>query len=177
MIIAGIGSRETPKDILTEMTKIGAWCKENRTWVRSGHACGADQAFEEGAQEWCIVYLPWAGFEKDFKSSARIHVFQQSPQALEIAKKYHPSFDSLSQGAKLLMARNGMQVLGSTFQDPVSAVVCWTSDGKASGGTGQALRIAKANGIRVINMYWTFSNTAEKVIDLLRPQEVGQTLD
>lgn len=34
-----------------------------------------------------------------------------------------------------------------------SFVVCWTSDGKDSGGTGQALRIARDRNIPVYNLY------------------------
>lgn len=77
-IIAGIGSRETPSTILDAMTFIGLWCRENNIWVRSGHAQGADWAFECGAQENCIAYLPWKGFNTELKSKARFHVVEES---------------------------------------------------------------------------------------------------
>ncbi len=44
------------------------------------------------------------------------------------------------------------QVLGSDLETPVSFVVCWTIGGKISGGTGQALRIAKDLGIPIFNL-------------------------
>jgi hypothetical protein len=46
-----------------------------------------------------------------------------------------------------------MQVLGNYGNDPVEFVICWTSNGKDSGGTGQAIRIAKAFDIPVFNLY------------------------
>ena len=45
------------------------------------------------------------------------------------------------------------QVLGEDLQTPTSFIVCWTKDGKASGGTGQALRVAKKYDIPVFNLY------------------------
>lgn len=46
-------------------------------------------------------------------------------------------------------------MLGPKLDSPVNFVVCWTSDGKASGGTGQALRIAAdpAYAIPVFNLF------------------------
>jgi hypothetical protein len=51
------------------------------------------------------------------------------------------------------MTRNSFQVLGPDLQSPVSFVVCWTTGGKISGGTGQALRIAKDLSIPIFNLY------------------------
>jgi hypothetical protein len=56
-------------------------------------------------------------------------------------------------GAKKLMARNMYQVLGQDLETPTSFIVCWTKDGKASGGTGQALRVAKKYNIPIFNLY------------------------
>ena len=69
--IAGIGSRETPQPVLDEMKKIGEWCKEINFTLRSGHAEGADWFFEQGAQENCTAYLPWAGFNNELESNAK----------------------------------------------------------------------------------------------------------
>ena len=58
----------------------------------------------------------------------------------------------LSEAAMKLMSRNAYQVLGESLRNPVDFVICWTKDGKASGGTGQAIRIAQDNGIPVYNL-------------------------
>ena len=50
------------------------------------------------------------------------------------------------------MNRNAMQILGRWGDNPVDFVVCWTKDGKASGGTGHALRIAEYYNIPVFNL-------------------------
>jgi hypothetical protein len=73
--------------------------------------------------------------------------------ARQIARKYHPGWSYLSPAAKKLMTRNTFQVLGSDLETPVSFVVCWTIGGKISGGTGQALRIAKDLGIPIFNLF------------------------
>ena len=39
------------------------------------------------------------------------------------------------------------QVLGVSLDSPAEFVLCWTADGEASGGTGQALRIAAIHGL------------------------------
>jgi hypothetical protein len=51
------------------------------------------------------------------------------------------------------MNRNALQILGRYGSTPVKFVVCWTKDGKNTGGTGQALRIADYFHIPVFNFY------------------------
>lgn len=46
---AGIGSRQTPDDILELMHRIGSTLAINGFTLRSGGAVGADTAFEQGA--------------------------------------------------------------------------------------------------------------------------------
>jgi hypothetical protein len=151
-VIAGIGSRETPQGVLTEMVEIGAWCANHGIWVRSGHAPGADQAFEYGAEQYAISYLPWKGFEGHVKNKARKLVPDNWTQLMQHAKQFHPAWDRLSDGARKMIARDSAQVLGKDLNSPVKAIVCWTKDGRPSGGTGQAIRIAYKLQIPVINM-------------------------
>lgn len=49
-IYTGIGSRETPPDILELMTKIARFMFKQGFTLRSGGADGADSAFEAGAE-------------------------------------------------------------------------------------------------------------------------------
>jgi len=72
---------------------------------------------------------------------------------MELVNQFHPAPDKLSPAGRKLMARNGFQVLGTSLKDPVNAVICWTRNGKFSGGTGQALRIAHAYKIPIFNLY------------------------
>lgn len=126
-------------------------------WIlRSGCAPGADSAFEYGALAALHaledvakpeLYLPWEGFEDRTKA----YVTRTEPQlaASSIAAKYHPRWNQLSDAAKKFHARNVHQVLGYdvTKPDLSSFIICWTSESKGGGGTGQALRIAKGYGV------------------------------
>jgi len=170
MIIAGIGSRTTPKSILSEMIHIGEWCRANKVAVRSGHAEGADWAFEQGAQENCIAYLPWATFNQHLQSRAHFIVPALTTELEHSVRKYHPAPNNLSPAAFKLMARNFCQIVGLDGSKLTNAVVCWTSDGKASGGTGHALRIAAdpEYNIPVLNMHSEKFNTADKVCVVLK---------
>jgi len=146
-IYTGIGSRETPDDILFEMSRIAKFYGYK---LRSGGASGADIAFERGCDEFHgekEIYIPWCKFNG---SSSKM--FSITLKALEMAEKFHPNWAALSQPAKLIMARNCYQVLGQDLETPTELVICWTKDGKASGGTGQAIRIANHYEIPVLNL-------------------------
>jgi hypothetical protein len=145
----GIGSRETPKDILLQMTAL-AIALDNDDWVlRSGGAAGADSAFELGTDH-KVIYLPWSGFTNKIADNKSYIV---PPLNVDWVYDYHPAPELLSKAGFKLMSRNTYQVLGDDFNTPSEFVVCWTSDGNASGGTGQALRIAKDFNIPIYNLY------------------------
>lgn len=141
LIYAGIGSRNTPIDMLNYFTKIGRYFASKEWILRSGGADGCDLAFENGCNELNgqkEIYLPWNGFNN---STSKLVV--NNNEAFEIAKKFHPRWEYLSQGAQRLQARNSHQVLGLDLKTPADFIMCYTKDGKGVGVTGQALRIAK----------------------------------
>lgn len=137
---AGIGSRETPADVLQLMYELGAWLARQGYTLRSGGAEGADSAFEQGA-------LSVAG--------ARAEIFtpmDATPEALRLASEIHPNWNACTSYARKLHARNCFQVLGRTLDDPVTFVVCWTRGGQPVGGTATAIRLAERNGIPIFNL-------------------------
>lgn len=148
MKYAGIGSRETPVSICNNMTEIASKLDNLGYILYSGGASGADEAFEKGARN-KIIFLPWNGFNNKYSDNAQYIVPEYNE---ELIRKYHPKFSSLSSGALKLMSRNSYQVLGPDLKSQVDFIICWTKDGKASGGTGQALRIAKNYKIPVFNL-------------------------
>jgi hypothetical protein len=157
MTYAGIGARKTPDNILKEMTKIAAFLEKYGYTLRSGAAPGADSAFELGvtSSDNCEIFLPWPKF-----ASSSSKFSKPSQDARNVAALFHPAWMKLSDAVKKLMARNSHQVLGQSLQEHSDFVVCWTPDGKASGGTGQAIRIADGHSIPVFNLF----NEADRVM-------------
>lgn len=151
-IYAGIGSRHTPGDVLITMLHLAQDLSDMGWVLRSGHADGADQAFEQGAKpELREIYLPWASYNKG--GSAPGHRFAHGNRfQMDIAAKHHPAWHNCSQGAKKLHTRNVSIVLGEDLITPADFVVCWTHGGTGSGGTGMAIRIAGSYDIPVFDL-------------------------
>lgn len=153
---AGIGSRETPKEIQDLMSIAASQLEENGFILRSGAAPGADTAFERGvrsSQNW-EIFIPWSGFQNRTGRERNVFLPHEGDLqgALDYARKYHPAWNRLTDPVKMLMARNTYQVLGLMLDAPAKFILCWTPKGSGSGGTGQAIRIAKACGIPVFDM-------------------------
>lgn len=148
---AGIGSRQTPEPVMRRMTTT-AYALHLLGWtLRSGGAEGADTAFAADVPVANKqIFLPWKGF-----NGCAHGILPSDPDwATKIALKFHPRWESLSRAARALMIRNTCQILGRQEGDVRSSfVICWTKDGKASGGTGQALRIAHYYEVPVFNMH------------------------
>lgn len=152
---AGIGSRQTPADILSIMRDIGRHLSSHWT-LRTGGADGADWAFAISALKsggMVEMYEPWANLRVIEDVYAKLTRFDvPDDKAYSIAASYHPNWGACNAGARRLHARNVHQVLGKTLDDPVKMVICWTPEAKGGGGTGQAIRIAKDLGIPVYDL-------------------------
>ena len=154
----GVGSRSTPTDILTTMTQ---FAKSIPTWtLRSGHAKGADSAFELGA-ELIDIYIPIIGFNQGYGNEYQLVTSLSNYQdAYDIAKEIHPAWNHCSRFAKLTHTRNVFQVLGNNLDTPSDLLVCWTPDGAeheseispSTGGTATAIALAIQNGVPVFNL-------------------------
>lgn len=144
MTYAGIGSRETPPEILAKMREHAAALAARGYTLMSGGAKGADQAFGFGA-----------------KGKARVFTTKDAnDQTRTIAREIHPAPKALKDYILDLMARNTNQIFGANLDTPVDFVLTWTPDGVEShldrtqktGGTGQAIEMASRKGVPVINM-------------------------
>ena len=125
---AGIGSRETSNEILEYFSKLGTFFTKKGYTLRSGHAQGADKAFEIGndkANGLKEIYLPWKNFE-----GSNSNLFTTNPKAIVIAKQFHPYWAKLSDGARSLQSRNSHQVLGLDLETPSEFIICWTKGGQ-----------------------------------------------
>lgn len=160
----GIGSRQTPSEILNEFSSIAIRLARAGYILRSGGADGADLAFESGVDTFrCTsgepitsikalkeIYLPWKGF-----NSSNSDLFGVSPKTLEMAGKIHPAFHRCSRGGKLLHGRNIYQVLGMDLKSPSDFVIAYaeTQNGEPKGGTRTAIMLARQWNIPVYNFY------------------------
>lgn len=155
---AGIGSRETPTHILELMTRTATKLTQLGYLLRSGGAVGADSAFELGVDS--------IDHKEIFKAN------DATVEAHILAEQYHPRWDLCSEYARKLHARNCMIILGRNLDQPVNFVLCWTKDGHATGGTGQAIRLASAYDIPIFNLF--DDSTKSRINNMLgNKQDVG----
>jgi hypothetical protein len=140
----GVGSRNTPTEILTLMTAIAHKLYAMNYILRSGGAAGADTAFELGASQKKQIFT----------------ANMTTKEAMDIASKYHPAWNKCSTFARKLHGRNAFQVLGPNLCKPSALLICWTPDGCIShaertintGGTGTAISIANAYNVSIYNL-------------------------
>ena len=168
-IYAGLGSRETPKNICNFMAEIAYTLMEHDWILRSGGATGADLAFGNVIRNRLInkptemvkyqeIFLPWDGFSGMIANPDHGYFIENNPETEILAKKYHPVYDTLTKGAKLMMRRNCHQVLGRDLKSPAHMLFCYTADGsigkttEKTGGTGMAIRIAYDHKIPIFNL-------------------------
>lgn len=150
-IYCGVGSRETPTEVLSFITSLATRLNANGFHLRSGGAIGADTAFANGHTiDNMTIYRPdHAINDKAAEALFRsVHPFQH-----RFKKSY----------SVLLHSRNAYQVLGFQLNDPVDFVLCWTklgseseaelkSHGWVEGGTGTSIAMASRSNIPVFNL-------------------------
>jgi hypothetical protein len=165
-IYAGIGSRRTPADICELMQQLGRKLALKGATLRSGGADGADLAFEKGCDEGegikQIFYAKdWEEKRPQCAMKVRWKYIPSNWEAAQlIAAQHHPNWINLNLYPRKLHTRNCFQILGFNLHQPANFVLCWTPDGArtaeetsaATGGTGQAIRVASSHGIRVYNL-------------------------
>jgi hypothetical protein len=161
---AGIGSRTTPQNILDLMPKITEYLYDKNYILRSGGANGADEYFEKGVPQGKIkeIFLPW----KNFNNNSSPLYIENKNKILEenlniattYAKNFHPNWERLKPAGKKLMTRNSFQILGiepNNEKQFSNVVICYCpiKNGKPTGGTAQALRIAEHHNIKIYNLF------------------------
>lgn len=145
MTYAGIGSRQTPPEVLKQMTNVAKELESkgytlNTGVTFGGNKEGADKAFDDGATKKNL-------FSPENQGA------RTKEQA--IAKEIHPNPNALTAGALKLMARNTNQVFGNDLNTPVDFVLFYAKETKGirpEGGTGQAVEMARLKGIPTINL-------------------------
>jgi len=161
---AGIGSRQTPKEICEQMTDIASVLDGIGWTLRTGGAKGADLAFADGASFAQIEeFIPWHKFSPE-RIGVEPIILNQTREVYDLAQKYWDSrpddvdegkycdWTSLRDTTKLFMMRNVHQILGKDLKTPSKAVICWTPNGAMKGGTSFAMWIAMCHSIPIFNL-------------------------
>ncbi len=171
----GIGSRETPEDVMALMVAVGKLMTDQGWVLRSGGADGADSAFYAGSLQSDnfqnakpYIYISWDGM------SNSTTVYQHDPsrgiynaklydtwdEANAIALSLRGSFERLGWRGIAHHTRNVFQVLGHDLSTPSKFLMCWAipvgkrgDRSKVKGGTTPAVRLAIQRNIEVINLY------------------------
>ncbi|MFZ4217025.1 hypothetical protein ACEV6Q_04065 [Enterobacter ludwigii] len=155
----GVGSRDTPSDVLELMMKVARKLAMQGWVLRSGGAGGADTAFLRGAIDAGGVYenyVAWKGFSKEFTEI--LPDYEKSLNVLSSVENLNPRIysRSLKDSVLRLHSRNVNQVLGMNLSTPSKFVILYApEDGinKVTGGTNTAYQVAKQFDIPVFNLY------------------------
>ena len=140
----GVGSRETPDDIVATMEQIAQELSQMGYILRSGHSGPADMAFEKGANSPdSEIYVPWASFNKDVPIIGTKIIPDYNIQSENIAMRMHPNWNVCIDSSKRLLNRNGYQVLGRDLKTRSKFVIGYTPGGQSGGGTGHTLRVSR----------------------------------
>lgn len=158
-VYAGIGSRRrTPQHIFNLMTNMSSKLEVMGYVLRSGGAQGADKAFEAGVK--------YPVHKEIYRPKHATH------ESILMASRYHPFWENCDEITRQLHGRNSMIILGRNLKIPVKFVICYTPDGKPSGGTGVGIKMAEDHGIPVFNLF--FPENKERVEKFLN---VNQKID
>lgn len=165
---AGVGSRETPVDILKVMIRLGRTLTDMGYVLTSGDAFGADRAFYFGAAQsgrfkevGAKIYVINNGFRgrhTDNDVFIDVSQFKDMKETYEkMAEEARGGFYGLNEFGKALHSRNVLQVHGPDLDQTISGMFLYSKSigkKKISGGTNTAYQLAlKANVPIIKNLY------------------------
>jgi hypothetical protein len=172
MTYAGIGSRETPQEVLDKMTEVAKYLDGLGYTLNTGKTFTAkpsnDPKYQKQYEERLAfskknngkVGLDEEGADRAFSlGTTKKNLFGVNApvgkKEMSVMEEIHPSPDRLKEGGKKLMARNTNQIFGENLNTPVDFVLFYAKETKGirpEGGTGQAVEMARRKGIPTINM-------------------------
>lgn len=154
---AGIGNRTITDEVYYHILNISRRLDQLGLLLATGDAVGTDHAFACGSSHKEIFHPSWyTGPTSDSSHIITDPVLLQ--EARRLGKEFHPGWDRMKFEHQELHARNGFQILGKDLKSPSKFLLAYTRDGATTktgnktGGAGQAIRIANAYGIPVINL-------------------------
>jgi hypothetical protein len=148
---AGIGSRRTPPRFCAVATAIAELLHSAGYGLRSGHAPGADRAFETGACERDEIFV--------VRRMSPRHIVPPEDEryalATLVAATFHSAWGTRDEGARRRLIRDVYQIFGPALDDPVEFVLYWAKEdrhGTVAGGTAMGVALARATGIPAFNL-------------------------
>lgn len=173
----GVGSRETPDDILILMRRIGYIMAMKGVALRTGEAEGADHAFYKGVVDANDIHgvnfkneVFVAGTPKEYHCvNDIVDIFSRDSSSpidalRNTAVRIRGSWDDLSYFGAKCHIRNVAQVLGVDGKSPSRGLICWakpvnpikvteTNVRYVEGGTNTAYCTAVLHDIPVYNLH------------------------
>ena len=195
MTYAGIGSRETPQEVLDKMTEVAKYLDGLGYTLNTGKTFTAkpstDPKYQKQYEERLAfskknngkVGLDEEGADRAFSlGTTKKNLFGVNTpvgkKEMSVMEEIHPSPDRLKEGGKKLMARNTNQIFGENLNTPVDFVLFYAKETKGirpEGGTGQAVEMARRKGIPTINMADT--NWRDQLKAAIANKPAQETLD
>lgn len=157
--IAIIGNRYgVPEEVIKYLEELGYYLGSMGFTLNSGGATGCDQAGERGFDK--------GNFPKNIRKAKHA-----TPEAIELASKYHDAWYQCTDYVRQLHGRNSMIILGDDLKTPVEAVICYAVS-EIRGGTALGIKIARDYGIPVFNLAKR-NHGLDKFIENLKKDQVN----
>lgn len=175
-----IGSREPPERIANIAIKIGRALSDRGILAYSGGAPGMDSHFLfDYAPERRRIILPENGFNGLYSNGMDIIDYNEldTYKAADEARKVAGNFDYQNEWTQRRYARNAVQILRETLDNPTDFVLFWAVEKEfcVKGGTAIASRLARLYGVPSFNL-WK-ENVLNDVCDTLGINIKPPTLD
>nr|QPX73170.1 hypothetical protein [Citrobacter phage vB_Cfr_Xman] len=175
-----IGSREPPERIANIAIKIGRALSDRDIVAYSGGAPGMDSHFLfDYAPEKRRIILPENGFNGLYSNGMDIIDYNEldTYKAADEARKVAGHFDNQTEWVQRRYARNAVQILRETLDNPTDFVLFWAVEKEfcVQGGTAIATRLARLYGVPSFNL-WK-ENVLNDVCDTLGINIKPPTLD
>lgn len=135
LLYAGVGPRTSPEWVLAVMRRLGRYMAQQDYTLSSGHAKGADLAFEYGCD---LVNGPKRIFPPD---PLKGHPLQRI--LWHLASYANPRFQYLGEYKQYPLLRNPLILFGNDLSHPVALAITWMPGEPSTwtGGTANTMRL------------------------------------
>ncbi len=149
-----LGNKDPEQNTIEAFQRIIRKLESNGFIARTGGMDGIEELVERVALNH-ELYLPWKGF-----ASKESKYTYNNPLVQGMAKKFHPSWDTLKPPHQAFLSKGVRVLTGQNCNSLALFLVCWSKDGVEnvkdktfeSGNVGHAVAVAAAHRIPVFNL-------------------------